>query len=206
MKTNTLAITILMLLLVLIYLGFLERVLERMRLTRKQALIILLAMLLGSGLPSIPLAKNLEVNLGGMLIPLFVIVYLLATADEEAERTRTLIATLATVGAVWFADFFFTQKPDEFFLNIDPLYFPALVAAAVAYILGRSRRASFTSAFLGILLVDVIAWGENLLRGLGNVTVILGGGGVFGAAVLSGAMAVLLAEAVGEIRERLHRV
>ena len=47
--------------------------------------------------------------------------------------------------------------------------------------------------------------GENLLRGFRNITVILGGGGVFGAAVLAGVLAVLLAEIVGEIRERIHR-
>ncbi len=205
MRSNSLAITILILLLVLIYLGFLERVLERMRLTRIQAILILLAMLLGSGLPAIPLAAGLKVNLGGMAIPLIVVIYLVATADDNAERSRVLIATAVTVIVVWFVDRLFTQDPDEFFLNIDPLYFPALVAAIVAYILGRSRRASFISAFLGVLLVDLIAWGENLLRGFRNITVILGGGGVFGAAVLSGVLAVLLAEVIGEIRERLHR-
>ncbi|HHT46883.1 MAG TPA: DUF1614 domain-containing protein [Firmicutes bacterium] len=205
MRSNSLAITILILLLALIYLGFLERVLERMRLTRKQAIFILLAMALGSGLPAIPLAEGLEVNLGGMAIPLIIVIYLVATADDNTERLRVLIATAVTVIAVFFTDRLFTQDPDEFFLNIDPLYFPALVAAIVAYALGRSRRASFISAFLGVLLVDFIAWGENLLRGLKNITIILGGGGVFGAAVLSGMLAVLLAETVGEIRERLHR-
>ncbi|MGI6327466.1 MAG: DUF1614 domain-containing protein [Dethiobacteria bacterium] len=205
MRSNSLAITILILLLVLIYLGFLERVLERMRLTRKQAIFILLAMLLGSGLPAILLAEGLKVNLGGMAIPLIIVIYLVVTADDKTERSRVLIATAVTVIAVFFTDRLFTQDPDEFFLNIDPLYFPALVAAIVAYTLGRSRRASFISAFLGVLFVDLIAWGENLLRGFKNITVILGGGGVFGAAVLSGMLAVLLAEIVGEIRERLHR-
>jgi uncharacterized membrane protein len=205
MRSNSLAITILILLLVLIYLGFLERVLERMRLTRKQAIFILLAMLLGSGLPAILLAEGLKVNLGGMAIPLIIVIYLVVTADDKTERSRVLIATAVTVIAVFFTDRLFTQDPDEFFLNIDPLYFPALVAAIVAYTLGRSRRASFISAFLGVLFVDLIAWGENLLRGFKNITVILGGGGVFGAAALSGMLAVLLAEIVGEIRERLHR-
>jgi uncharacterized membrane protein len=136
---------------------------------------------------------------------LIIVIYLVVTADDNTERSRVLIATAVTVIAVFFTDRLFTQDPDEFFLNIDPLYFPALVAAIVAYTLGRSRRASFISAFLGVLFVDLIAWGENLLRGFKNITVILGGGGVFGAAVLSGMLAVLLAEIVGEIRERLHR-
>ncbi|RJX29132.1 MAG: DUF1614 domain-containing protein [Dethiobacter sp.] len=205
MRTNSLAITVLILLLVLIYLGFLERVLERMRLTRTQALLILLAMVLGGGLPVLPLARGLKINLGGMVILLIVVIYLVATADEKAERVRTLITITVTVVAVWIVDRLFPLEPGLFFLDIDPLYLPALVAAVVAYILGRSRRAAFIGAFLGVLFVDLIAWGENLVRGFGNVTVVLGGGGVFGAAVLSGVLAVLLAEIVGEIRERLHR-
>jgi uncharacterized membrane protein len=205
MRTNSPAMAVLILLLVLIYLGFLERVLERMRLTRMQALLILLVMVLGGGLPVIPLTRGLKVNLGGMAVPLIVVIYLVATADERAERLRVLIATIVTVIVVWIIDRLFPLEPGLFFLDIDPLYLPALVAAIVAYALGRSRRASFISAFLGVLLVDFIAWGENLVRGFGNITVILGGGGVFGAAVLSGVLAVLLAEIVGEIRERLHR-
>ena len=51
---------LLIVLLVLIYLGFLERVLERMRLSRTQAIFILLAMLLG-GLPEIPLGMGLKI-------------------------------------------------------------------------------------------------------------------------------------------------
>ena len=53
--------------------------------------------------------------------------------------------------------------------------------------------------------MSILAWGENLLRGFRNITVILGSGGMFGAAVLAGVLAVLLAEVVGEIRERIHR-
>ena len=101
MRSNSLAITILILLLVLIYLGFLERVLERMRLTRKQAIFILLAMLLGSGLPAILLAEGLKVNLGGMAIPLIIVIYLVVTADDKTERSRVLIATAVTVIAVF---------------------------------------------------------------------------------------------------------
>lgn len=207
MRTNLPAITVLIVLLVLIYLGFLERVLERMRLSRTQAIFILLAMLLGGSLPEIPLGMGLKINLGGMAIPLMVVLYLLGTADGKGERLRALSATIVTVIAVWSADrLFFPPDPDEFFLNVDPLYFPALVAALIGYALGRSRRASFIGAFLGVLLVDLIAWGENLLRGFRNITVILGSGGVFGAAVLAGVLAVLLAEIVGEIRERIHRI
>ena len=207
MRTYFPAITVLFVLLVLIYLGFLERVLERMRLSRTQAIFILLAMLLGGSLLEFPLCMVLIIIFGGLASALMVVLYLLGSVDGIGERLRALSATIVTVIAVWSADrLFFPPDPDEFFLNVDPLYFPALVAALIGYALGRSRRASFIGAFLGVLLVDLIAWGENLLRGFRNITVILGSGGVFGAAVLAGVLAVLLAEIVGEIRERIHRI
>jgi uncharacterized membrane protein len=205
MRLNSLSVSILILLLAIIYIGLLERVLERMRLTRKQALIILLAMVLGSGLPVAPLLAGLKIDLGGMLVPFGVVVYLIATADQRQEKVRSFIAIAATIIVVWIIDRLLPLEPGLFFLDLDPLYLPALVAAGVAYAMGRSRRASFIGAFMGVLFIDFIAWGENVVRGFGEVTVILGGGGVFGAAVLSGVLAVLLAEALGEIRERLHR-
>ena len=192
-------------LLTLLYLGALERVLERMRLTRQQALLMLAAIILGGFLPDISLIKGLKINLGGMLIPLLIVLYLLVTADERVEKYRALLVAVVTGLVCWSADRLLPANPGVGFFDIDPLYLPALVAAAVAYLLGRSRRASFIGAFLGVLLVELLAWGENLRHGLGADTFILGGGGVWGAALFAGVLAVLLAEMVGEIRERLHR-
>ncbi len=206
MQVGYTGVTVLIILLALVYLGLLERVLERMRLTRKAALIILLMAVLGSRMPVIPLAAGLSINLGGMLVPLGVAVYLLATVETAAERTRSLLTIAAVTVVVWIIDRLFPIRPGAFALDIDPLYLPAVVAAVVAYSLGRSRRSAFIGALLGVLLIDLIAWGENLIRGFREVQVILGSGGVFGAALISGVLAVLLAEAVGEIRERLHRV
>ena len=78
---NVIALGFLILLLTLLYFGALERVLERMRLTRQQALLMLAAIILGGVLPDIPLIKGLKINLGGMLIPLLIVLYLLVTAD-----------------------------------------------------------------------------------------------------------------------------
>ncbi len=206
MRLDSLAITILILLLAVIYMGLLERVLERMRLTTRQAMIILLAVILGSSLPVLPVFKGLKINLGGMLVPLAVVIYLIVTADEKAEKIRSIITILATVIVVWAFDRLLPLEPGIFSPDLDPLYLPAVVAAVVAYGLGRSRRASFIGAFMGVLLVDLLAWVENLLHGFTDIAVVLCGGGVFGAAVLSGVLAVLLAEIVGEIRERFQRV
>ena len=203
---NVIALGLLILLLALLYLGALERVLERMRLTGKQAFLMLSAMLIGGYLPSVPLVGGLKVNIGGMLIPLMLVIYLLVTADERNEKYRALLVAVVTALVIRSADRLLPGNPGVGHFDIDPLFLPALIAALVAYTLGRSRRASFIGAFLGVLFVEILAWGDNLRRGLGANTFIFGGGGVWGAALLAGVLAVLLAEIVGEIRERLHRV
>ena len=206
MRLDSQAITILILLLAVIYMGLLERVLERMRLTGRQAMFILLAIILGGSLPVLPVFKGLKINADGMLAPLAVVVVLIANVDERAEKIRSLFTILVTVIVVWAFDRLLPLEPGMFFPDLDPLYLPAVVAAVVAYGLGRSRRASFIGAFMGVLLVDFLAWIENLAHGFADITVVLGGGGVIGAALLSGVLAVLLAEIVGEIRERFQRV
>lgn len=202
---NLIAFGFLILLLALLYLGALERVLERMRLSGRQAFLILAAIIIGGVLPDITLARGLKINVGGMLVPLLVVIYLLVTADGKEEKYRALFAAVVTGLVCRAADHLLPANPGIGFFDIDPLFLPALIAAPVAYILGRSRRSAFCGAFLGVLLIEFLAWGENLRRGLDAGTFVLGGGGFRGAALFAGVLAVLLAETVGEIRERLHR-
>lgn len=202
---NITAFGLLILLLALLYLGALERVLERMRLSGKQALLLLFAMLIGGLLPPVTLAKGMKVNIGGVFIPLALVLYLLITADEPNEKYRALLAAGVTGLLIRTAAFLLPGNPGIGHFDLDPLFLPPLIAAFVAYLLGRSRRASFIGAFLGVLSGELWAWSENLRRGLGAQTFTLGGGGVWGAALLAGVSAVLLAELIGEIRERLHR-
>ncbi len=187
----------------LIYLGFLHRVLDRMRLTKVQALVILLAMLAAGFLPNIPIAAGLSVNIGGALIPVGVAVYLIVTADQAAEKRRALVTSGAVAAVVFLSDKILPLHGDYGF-DIDPLFVPAIVAAVIAYALGRSRRAAFVGGIFGVILTDLLAWGENLIVYRMHVPIVLGSTGVFGAAVIGGMGAVLLAELVGEILERLQ--
>ena len=188
-----------------VFLGFLERVLERMRLTRREALVILLAMLAASFIPDIPIYRGLHINIGGALIPLGILIYLLWTTDTQKERMRGLATILVAAAAVYVLDKFLPLEPGFISFDLDPLYMPAIFAAIFAYLTGRSRRSSFIGAVGSVLLLDIFAWVENLFMFPGVVPVILGGGGVLGAAVVAGVLAVFLAEIVGEIRERLQR-
>ncbi len=190
---------------VLVFFGFLERVLERMRLTRMQAVGILLAMFLASFIPDVPLYRGLRINVGGALIPLGIIVYLIWTAEEARERWRALGTILFTVVAVYLLDKFLPLEPGFISFDLDPLYQPAVFAAVFAYAVGRSRRSAFIGAVGGVLLLDVVAWLENVIFFPGVVPIALGGAGVLDTVVVAGVLAVFLAEIVGEIRERIAR-
>lgn len=188
----------------LVYLGFLHRVLDRMRLTKVQALVILLAMLAAGFLPNIPIFAGLSVNIGGAVVPVAVAVYLIVTADEAAEKRRALITSGVVAVLVYLTEKILPLEPGATGFDVDPLFVPAILAAATAYILGRSRRSAFIGGVLGVILTDLIAWAENLLLYQLHVPIVLGSTGVFGAAVIAGMGAVLLAELVGEILERLQ--
>lgn len=190
---------------VLVYIILLHRVLDRLRLSWKIALILLLFMFGGTFLPEIPLTNGLALNIGGMLIPLGIALYLIITADQRAEKKRALLTAAVVALTMWGLNRLLPRDPGYLGFDIDPLFMPALVGGAIAYIFGRSRRAAFIGAVLGVLFLDLASWVENLIMGLPQAVVTLGGGGVFGAAVLSSALALLLAEVVGEIRERLKR-
>lgn len=198
------AVILLLVLLALVFLGLLHRVLDRMRLTKGQALAILGLMLVGGFLPDVVLGRGLAFNIGGALIPLGVSVYLLATADTGLEKARGLLAAVATALVVWGLDTVLPAQPGAGRLDIDPLYLPPLVAGLTAYLLGRSRRAAFIGGVFGIVLLDAAFWVRSALLGVPAGPVVLGGGGVFGAAVVAGVFAVLLAELIGEVRERLR--
>ncbi|MFZ5899442.1 MAG: DUF1614 domain-containing protein [Bacillota bacterium] len=193
---------------VLIYLGLLQRILDRMRLTDRAALVIVGAMVVGSLIDiPIPAGRNtVALNVGGAIVPVALAVYLLSRADEAAEKTRALLGALITGAVVYgVGTFIMTGLPEPAgrYAFIDVLYLYPIVAAVIAYTVGRSRRASFVAAILGVLLADVFHW-TRLVATRTPGSVHIGGAGAFDTIVVSGLLAVLLAEVVGEIRERIQ--
>jgi uncharacterized membrane protein len=202
--TTNIGILSLIVVTALVYLGFLHRVLDRMRLSKVQALVILLAMLVAGFLPNIPIYAGLSVNIGGALIPVAVALYLIITADTGIEKQRAVITSIVVAMVVFLTEKILPLEPGAAGFDVDPLFVPAIVAAVVAYVLGRSRRSAFIGGVFGVILTDLFAWSENLLFYQLHVPIVLGSTGVFGAAVIAGMGAVLLAELVGEILERLQ--
>ncbi|HYF92887.1 MAG TPA: DUF1614 domain-containing protein [Symbiobacteriaceae bacterium] len=187
-------------LLVLISFGLAEQALGRLRVTRRQALLLVGAMLAGS-LFDLDLAPGLSINLGGGVLPCVVAAGLFATAERPYESARALTATLVTAGAVYLVGRLFPPgEPTELNLfYLDAQYLYGVTAGLVGFTAGRSHRTAFAAAVLGVILADLTHYigyiREGAERGL---FVHAGGGGFWGTAMVAGVLAVLTAEIIGE--------
>jgi uncharacterized membrane protein len=189
---------------VVVFLGFAHRVLDRMHLNDKQALVAVLLILVG-GFVDIPIYRGLwtiSLNLGGSVIPVIIAIYVLSRADTPSETGRGIFSAVATGAALVAISKVFTFEEGR--TIIDSIYVFGLVAGAIAYLLGRSRRAAFVGAVLGVVLLDVAHLVEVIVRRIPS-TVNLGGAGAFDAVIIAGIIAVGLAEIFGETMERLQR-
>ena len=187
---------------ILVYCGLLQRVLDRMYLTDRQALLIIGAMIVGTFLPDISLGA-LQLNVGGAIIPLGICIYLFAKADETAERFRAAIGTLLTAAGVYALSALLPAEAEQ--LWIEPMWLYGLCGGVLAWLLGRSRRNAFICGVAGVIMADLVTGIVTLLQGY-DVQIILGGGGIADAAVISGVLSVLLCELLGEAIERLARM
>jgi len=181
--------------------GFAHRVLDRMGLSDKIALVVIIAMIIGSFMPDIPLGRLIALNVGGALIPLALCVYLIVKCDTSAEKVRAITSALLTGIAIFAVAKIIPNEPEA--MIIEPMLVYGVTGGIIAYLSGRSRRSSFIGGVMGIIINDIIQMAVNAARGVSQ-PVVLGGAGFLDAIVLSGIIAVILAEFVGEIRERLQ--
>lgn len=186
---------------VLILLGVSQRVLDRMRLNDKTALLFVVAIIIGGFIPDIRITNILAFNIGGFVIPLILAVYLFVKADTGWEKTRSVLAALIAGVAIYLAGRWLPEEPET--MAIEPMYIYAILGGLIAYVFGRSRRAAFIAGIVGMILADVIQVVVNYLNNIPS-PIVLGGGGGFGATVIAGILAVLIAELVGETREKLQ--
>src|SRR5690606_20354064 len=127
---------------ILIYAGVAQRVLDRMRLSDREALLFIAAMAACNFLPDIPVTANFAVKIGGAVLPAVLAVYLFVKAGTAKEKTRAVLATLAATAVIYGANKLIPVTP-LFPLPIDPIYFYAVLAAVAGYLAGRSRRSAF---------------------------------------------------------------
>lgn len=186
---------------VLIFFGVAQRVLDRMRLTDRAALVIVAAMFFGTLIPDIKIGM-VQFNIGGALIPVGVCLWLIIKAETAKEKWRAVIGSLLTAAIVYVLSLVMPNEPEQ--IVIDPNYVYGIVGGLAAYLLGRSRRNAFICGVLGVMLADIAVAVVNWSRGISQALV-LGGAGIMDAMVISGILGVLLAELVGEIIERMVR-
>lgn len=186
---------------VLVFFGVLQRVLDRMYLTDRMALLLIAAMFAGTLLPNITIGM-VSVNVGGALIPLGVCAYLLIRANETKERIRALAGSLLTGAAVFALSILLPDEPETMFMDPNLIY--GIAGGVIAWLLGRSRRAAFICGVVGVILADVVTACINWSKGI-DQQLVLGGAGMGDTVVISGVLAVLLTELIGEITERIVR-
>lgn len=187
---------------VLIFLGLGQRVLDRLRLTDKAAILFLGAMLVGGFLPDIPIIGNVSINIGGGIVPLILVVYLIVKAGTVKEKTRAIVAALITGIAVYASTKIFPTEP-TYTLLLDPIYWFAVIAGIIGYLAGRSRRTAFIAGVSGLILMDIFSRIELMFTG-GTTSLVIGGAGIFDGVVIAGFISLGLAEVIGEVRERLQ--
>lgn len=191
---------LLMLLAIGVFCGLLQRVLDRMYMTDRQALVIIGLMLAGTFIPNIHIG-NTEINIGGV-IPAVVCIYLFIKADSQYERLRALIGSLITSAAVFLISTLMPAEAEQ--LPFDPLWIYGICGGFIAWVTGHSRRNAYICGTLGVLIADVLNWVYTTLQGY-RTQLVLCGGGIADAVVISGVLAVLFCELLGEAIERIVR-
>ena len=186
----------------LVLFGVAQRVLDKLRLTDRQALFFAALLLVGGLVPDLPITPVLSVNLGGALVPIGLCVYLLVKADSGREVVRALAASALTGLGIHLLGGILPAEPEA--LPMDPTWLYGLAGGAFAYLFGRSRRGAFVAGVLGSVMADfwdaAQVWSAGIRQRL-----VLGGAGAMDAIVLAGLTGVLLAELMGEVIERAVR-
>lgn len=185
----------------LIAFGVGQRALDRLRLSDVHAYVFIALVIATGFLPEIPLGP-VRLNIGGCLLPLGMCAYLFVRADTAWERWRSVISALATGAAIWALMRFLPDEPDA--IPFEPNWLYGIAAAAVAYVLGRSRRSAFIGGVTGVVIAQFASVIPVWMSG-SDQTLNLGGAGAFDAVVVAGFLGVMLAELAGEITERIVR-
>ena len=198
----TIGMILLIIVALLILLGVGQRVLDKLRLNDKLALLFI-ALIIGLGfVPDIRVTDEFAFNLGGAVIPLALCIYLFIKADSAWEKWRSILASLVTGAAIFAIGRFAPDEPETMW--IDPLILYGLAAGLIASLFGRSRRCAFIAGIIGMMLSDtanaIYVWSRGVPQDF-----VLGGAGAVDGIVIAGLLAVLLAEILGEIIERMQR-
>lgn len=186
---------------ILVFFGAAQRVLDKMYLSDRAALVLIALMFFGTLIPNI-LIGDVSISIGGAILPVGICLYLLIRAGTNKERARAILGSFLTAGLIYTLSRIMPDEPER--IVIDPLYLYGIIGGLVAYLLGRSRRGAFICGVLGVLWADIAVALVNRSNGF-EQRLTIGGAGVFDAMIISGLLGVVLAELIGELLERFMR-
>ena len=186
-------------LIILLMFGAGQRILDQMRLNDKQAICLMLAIVVGIIIPPIYVTKYFCFSIGGFLIPALICVYMLISAGWSRDLLRAFIGVILVAGIIYGLEWLMpAESPED--IVIEPTFVYGIVAGIVAYLLGRSRRNAFICSVFGISLAMLIQFIINMV--MKTPTVLgLGVGGAFNSIVIATIIAVGLCEFMGRAFE-----
>ncbi len=186
-------------LIILLMFGAGQRILDQMRLNDKQAILVLVSMVIGLLIPPIYIGKYFCFSIGGFVIPLIICLYMLFSAGWSRDLLRAFVGTIIVAGVIYGLQWLLPSKTETQDI-IDPTFVYGIVAGITAYVLGRSRRNAFICSVLGVslalLIQFIVSWctGAKIVLGLGV-------GGAFGTIIVSTLISVGLCEFLGRAFE-----
>jgi len=186
---------------ILVFFGVAQRVLDKMYLSDRAALVLIALMFFGTLIPNI-LIGDVSISIGGAIIPVGICLYLLIRAGTNKERVRAILGSFLTAGLIYTLSRIMPAEPER--IAIDPLFLYGFLGGLGAYQLGRSRRGAFICGVLGVLWADIAVALVNRFNSI-EQRLTIGGAGVFDAMIISGLLGVVLAELIGELLERFMR-
>lgn len=195
------SLVIISVVILLIMFGAGQRILDSMRLSDKEALVILIAICIGIIIPPIWIGEYFCFSIGGFLIPLGLSIYLLISCGWSRDLLRAFFGTIIVGGVIYGLEWLLPANPEN--VIIDNMYIYGFVAGIVAYLLGRSRRNAFVSCLFGLSLAQLVQWIINLCSGTPTILG-LGVGGAFGTYVVALVISVAVSEFLGRCFESAY--
>ena len=192
------SLIIISIIILLIMFGAGQRILDNMRLSDKEALIVLIFVCIGLLIPPIWIGQYFCFSIGGFLIPFAISIYLLISCGWSRDLLRVVFGSLIIGGLIYGLQWILPADPEE--MIIDNMYVYGVVAGIVAYLLGRSRRNAFVSCLFGLILADLVQWIINLSSNTPSMLG-LGVGGAFGTYIVAIIISVALCEFLGRCFE-----
>lgn len=190
-------------LIILLMFGAGQRILDQMRLNDKQAILVLVSIVIGLLIPPIYIGEYFCFSIGGFVIPLIICLYMLFSAGWSRDLLRAFVGTIIVAGVIYGLQWLLPSKTETQDI-IDPTFVYGIVAGITAYALGRSRRNAFVCSVLGISLAltiqFIVSWctGAKIVLGLGV-------GGAFGTIIVSTIISVGLCEFLGRAFEAAEK-